>query len=284
MDNHVISKLLDRLSNVSIIAPLKEGGQKTVFKAHHTHYGDVVLKVVVPSDNSEKERALREINIASGLTSNLFARLYDFGEFADSGQCVLYILEELIPGENLREIIIAHLANRIPVSETRRIMDSLMNALTITEPLNLVHRDIKPENVIVGPERIVLIDFGIARHLDMISITNTFEVFGPMTPGYAPPEQIRNEKRKISIRTDLFSLAVLFYELITGVNPFHIDSVSPVEAITNTLTVHPRQLVSWGCHPSFDSFISQCMEKNCHRRPANMTHAMRLYNQIVWEV
>ncbi len=284
MDSRVISNLLTKLPSVTILAPMKEGGQKTVFSARHSEFGNVVFKVVVPSDIREKDRALREIAIASSLTSNLFARLYDFGEFTESSQCILYIIEELIPGKNLRDFISEHLPGRIPISDTRRIMDALMNALEIIEPLNLVHRDIKPENVILNPERVVLIDFGIARHLTMDSITNTLEYFGPMTPGYAPPEQIRNEKRKISIRTDLFSLAVLFYELVTGINPFYVDRGSPVDTITNTLTVQPRQLEAWGCHPSFDNFISQCLQKSSHRRPANMNYAMRLYNQIVWEV
>ncbi|MCP3686729.1 MAG: protein kinase, partial [bacterium] len=147
MDDAILPKLLDRLSKVSIIDQLKEGGQKTVYRAHHADYGDVVLKVVVPSDNAEKERALREIHIASSLTSDLFSRLYDFGEFADNGTTVLYIVEELLPGDNLRDIMTSYAPNTVPIAETRRIMNSIMEALTITAPLNLVHRDIKPENI-----------------------------------------------------------------------------------------------------------------------------------------
>lgn len=283
MIDAILPELLDQLSKVRIVDQLKEGGQKVVFRAHHENFGDVVLKVVVPSNNEEKERTLREIHIASNLTSDLFPRLYDFGVYTGNGNA-LYIVEELLPGENLRDIMASYLPGIIPLNETKRIISSLMEALTLTEPLNLIHRDIKPENVIVCSNRVVLIDFGIARHLDMVSITDTFAVFGPMTPGYAPPEQIRNEKRKISTRTDIFSLGVLFYELLTGVSPFCSGINSAIEAINKTLSSDPKRLVTFGFHQSFDNFIFQCLQKNCHRRPGNMAQAMRLYNQINWGI
>ncbi|MFA4907581.1 MAG: serine/threonine-protein kinase [archaeon] len=284
MEDFSLQKILNHLSKVRVITKLKDGGQKSVFVAYHSDFSNIVLKVVVPSNSDEKKRALREINITSGLTSNLFARLYDFGEFEDNGITTIYIIEELLNGDSLRDVIKSYAPNIIPISLTKRVMDSLMEALSITEPVKLVHRDIKPENVVVCPERIVLIDFGIARRLDMASITDSFALFGPMTPGYAPPEQIKNQKRKISIRTDLFSLSVMFYELLSGSNPFHINADSPNQAITNTLNFQPASLTTLGYHPSFDTFIFNCLQKSCHRRPANMTQAMLIYNQLKWEV
>lgn len=127
-------------------------------------------------------------------------------------------MEEFLDGESLRQRLAA---GPTSLSFVREVGDVLLIALGQVEAARLVHRDIKPENIMLTHDgRIVLIDFGIARHLDAISLTSSFAMFGPMTIGYCAPEQINNQKRAISIRTDLFALGIVLYEMVTGRNPF----------------------------------------------------------------
>jgi serine/threonine-protein kinase len=216
MDENLINEIREILPHLKITGEIKRGGQKVVFSAYFKNNKRAVFKIINPSDVEDENRAIQEIQICSNFNSIFFANLYDYGRYNYKNDSVIYVVEEFITGSNLRDLLANALPNILPIQEIRRIINSLLMALEIIEKSKLVHRDIKPENVIVNDDRVVLIDFGIARQIDQKSITNSYAIFGPMTPGYAPPEQIRNEKRKISIRTDLFSLGILFYELLTG--------------------------------------------------------------------
>ncbi len=282
MDTNLINKIRESLPHLKITGEIKRGGQKVVFSAYFEDKKRAVFKIVNPEDEEDENRAMQEIQISSTFDSPFFAKLYDYGTFNFENESVIYVVEEFISGNNLRDLLSDTHPNKVPLQNIKRIIDSLLMSLETIERYNLVHRDIKPENIIVNDERVVLIDFGIARKIDHKSITNSFAVFGPMTPGYAPPEQIRNEKRKISIRTDLFSLGVVFYELLSGNNPFYINARSANEAINNTVNVNPQSLNLLGYDKSFDEFIFKCIEKNCHRRPANIKHAKSLFENINW--
>lgn len=260
-----------------------QGGQKIVVKGQCPQFGNIVVKVVCPSDESEKQRALREIDIASKLNAPYFAKLFKFGTFRFDERDFIYIIEELIDGKSLREVIEGRKPGLLPKTEQKRIIESLLNALLITEPLQRVHRDIKPENIMITSDRVVLIDFGIARHLEKNSLTDSYAFFGPMTPGYAAPEQIRNEKRKISIRTDLFSVGVLFYELATGMNPFLKKASSPQQAVAMTLQYNPAPLAEMGFSEPHNDFVAACLQKNVHRRPASIVIAIEMFKKIKWE-
>ena len=284
LDTKIIQKICDSVEGLEILSELKKGGQKIVYKASLTGTKEIVFKVIKPASEMEKNRALREIQITADLCSEFFPKMFHFGESSNESGNYIYMLEEKIPGSYLRDFIETH-ENKIPnLEETKRTIGSVLNALAITESLNLVHRDIKPENIMISKNRIVLIDFGIARHLNLSSLTDTSAFFGPMTPGYAPPEQIKNEKRKISIRTDFFSMGVVFYELLAGVNPFFLNAKHPQQALQNVLRVTPPLITSYGYHPSINSFLQQCLEKQTHRRFPNTKTAIECFNEIVWEV
>jgi eukaryotic-like serine/threonine-protein kinase len=280
MEQALVDRLLESLPELSVGTRLNQGGQKVVYSAQHVQWGDVVVKIVMPDNDTEKERALREIAFARDLNSPLFTSPFHCGEFTCSGQTVVYVIEEHLQGNNLRQILTSLSPSGLNQAETMRIVSALLDALELLEPRRLVHRDIKPENIIVSPARITLIDFGIARKLDIVSLTETYAIFGPMTPGYAPPEQIRNEKRKISLRTDLFSVGILAYECITGANPFISNARSPQEAVRNVLELNPPTLSSLGFHPSLDTFVFACIAKHPHRRPASIMHAKSLFGAI----
>lgn len=282
MENLQFDRIVEILPNLRIAGEIKRGGQKVVYNSYYNDELHCVLKIIKANQREEKDRALREINILSSLKSEYFPEIMNCGEFILDGQNTLFLVEEFIPGRNLRDELI-HTSGKLDLSECKRIMCSLMDSLRILAEQNLVHRDIKPENIIISDDRVVLVDFGIARDLDNTSLTETSALFGPMTPGYAPPEQIRNEKRKISFRTDLFSAAVVFYEILAGYNPFVIDTSSQIEKVQKVLYFNPPSLTSLGYNNTFDDFIFACLNKYCHRRPATMQIANSIFNNINWE-
>ena len=97
----------------------------------------------------------------------------------------------------------------------------MLDVLAHAERIRIVHRDIKPDNIVMDSNGdFWLLDFGIARHLDMSALTPDMSVFGKFTPGYAPAEQFRNLKDDIDGRADQFALGVTVYEMSTGTNPF----------------------------------------------------------------
>jgi serine/threonine-protein kinase len=97
----------------------------------------------------------------------------------------------------------------------------MTEAIAAAEQVRIVHRDVKPANILCDScGNYWLLDFGLARHLDLESLTATGAAFGCGTPGYAPSEQCRNQKGDIDARADLFGLGVTLYESLEGVNPF----------------------------------------------------------------
>jgi serine/threonine-protein kinase len=148
------------------------------------------------------------------------------------------------------------------------ISKGILMALSQVADAKLVHRDLKPENVMVSPSgRGVFLDFGIARHLTLPSLTQDTAVLGPLTPGYGAPEQIQNQKRAISPRTDLFAWAVVVYEMVSGRNPFTHGCRDPQEALVKTLNYEVPDLT--GCDPRLSDAVRVCIRKAAHRRPSH---------------
>ncbi len=135
----------------------------------------------------------------------------------DLGQCV-WLREVRIAGATLRERLSLGRLNPVDVL---RLGLHMLEALAQAEEAAIVHRDVKPENIMRDMRGDYwLLDFGVARHLTLASLTATAAPLGKFTPGYAPPEQFKNYKSDIDARSDLFALGVTLYESAMGVNPF----------------------------------------------------------------
>ncbi|MDE3841126.1 serine/threonine protein kinase (plasmid) [Bacillus methanolicus] len=246
---------------IEIIGVLGKGGQKYVYKAKTHDYGIVAFKII--KTDQDIERTIREIKAASSFSSPHFPMIYDWGEAYLDDEKIIYIIEEYIEGQNLREILNQEV---LTMEETIRIGRELLEALSQLAEKRLVHRDIKPENIMISNDgRVFLLDLGIARHLDLTSLTLDMAAFGPLTPGYGAPEQIKNEKRTISSRTDLFSWGVVMYEMIAGYNPFVKGCKNGNEAMSKTLTYQPPKLQN--CSSDLSEIIDWCLSKSAHRRP-----------------
>lgn len=209
--------LRSQFPNLEGITPLAVGGQKQVFSAEHAIDGPVVLKILHgPRINVEEIR--REILSVQKVNHPRVPLICDVGVLETTLGQHVWFRERRIEGECLRTIL-----RRGPLSgqDVLRVGLHVLEVLEEVAKAQLVHRDIKPDNLIRDTSgSYCVIDFGLARHLDLASLTADQAAYGKGTFGYSAPEQMRNDKRAIDGRADLFALGVTLYECATGVNPF----------------------------------------------------------------
>ncbi|MBS3918748.1 MAG: serine/threonine protein kinase [Deltaproteobacteria bacterium] len=262
------------IKSIRDLKPLAQGGQKIVFRASHDDYGEVVIKVILEPN----ERIQREIDIAISSDIPNTAHLYEWGKFDHDGHSILFIIEEYIEGVNLRDEMKAK--GRLPTKQVLALIDTLLNTAVALEKEKLVHRDIKPENIMVCPDgSFKLLDFGIARHLAKSSLTPTGAHFGPHTAGYAAPEQFRNLKKEIDIRTDLFAIGVVAYEALAGRHPFSEGSRDHLDTLRRTETMIPDTLkIEGDIENQLVNFIALLMSKYPSRRPPSALHARQWFD------
>lgn len=199
------------------------------------------------------ERFNREARAAGKLSHHNIVTVYDFGE--DNGR--YYIAMEYLEGGTLRDHLQA--AGALPTHEAADIARQVLSALAHAHQHSVVHRDVKPDNIHIVPDGVIkLTDFGIARLTEEASLTGDGQVFG--TPSYMSPEQIVG--RHIDHRSDLFSAAVVLYEMLAGRKPFTGDSVVSITyAIMNA---EPAPLV--GVPYQLEQVVMQGLAKEPARR------------------
>ena len=213
--------------------------------------------VIPPTLSGEKaverrERFYREARAAGSLQHPNIVTIYEVGE--DNGRH--YMVMELLEGQNLREIL--QVKGVLSLEEALNITEQVLNALIVAHSHGVIHRDIKPENIHILPSGIVKItDFGIARITFEPSLTMEGEVFG--TPSYMSPEQIRG--LSLDGRSDLFSLGVVMYEILSGKKPFTGDS--PVTITYNILSQQPEPI------PGLPLPVWEVIRKALEKNPAN---------------
>lgn len=196
---------------------IKEAGQKVVYRATSNEFGTVAVKVIKPNQNTD--RIFREIDIVQSKPEIKTSKIFKHDTLTCNGIEYLYIMEEFIDGENLRDYL-ERLGN-ISFDEVCKFLQAMVNTISVLEESSIVHRDIKPENIMrTSTGDFILIDFGIARDLSKTSLTATSSPRGPATTIYAPIEQIENDKNSIDSRTDLYSVCLVAYEMLCGINPF----------------------------------------------------------------
>lgn len=210
--------LEESFPDLSNLQQMQGGGQKWIFRADHPEYGEIVLKLFQPSpERRDVERALREARAGDELSSPFVPSVLESGTTDSPLGDLIWIYEEFVLGRSLRAVLAEEVEPHDVLVWGRTILEILAEA----EESNIVHRDIKPGNVIIDDDgNAWLVDFGLARHLDLESITETEAARGVGTVGYSPPEQFLNLKGEIDARSDLFGLGVTLYECIEGFNPF----------------------------------------------------------------
>ena len=210
--------------NVRLVRQIGEGGMASVWLAHHIGLDtQVAVKLMSPAlacHQAAVERFTREARSAARIHHPNVVQILDYGVPTEANG-LPYIVMEYLEGTDLETRI--HLRGRLSLEETASIVVQTTRALDKAHELRIVHRDIKPENIFLtsdGEEVFVkVLDFGIAKLLGRgdVSVTNTGATLG--TPTYMSPEQMLSAKN-VDYRCDLWALAVVTYEMLTGRKPF----------------------------------------------------------------
>ncbi|MBX3217803.1 MAG: serine/threonine protein kinase [Labilithrix sp.] len=247
-----------------IEAPLGRGGMGEVFAARHLRTGRrYAVKVVLGgarADEAAFRRFEREATAASALGHPGIVQVHDFN-VTSSG--VFYLVMDLLEGETLE----ARLERGpLPWPEAQRLMLELCSALASAHDHGLIHRDIKPSNVFLAraagaAERGVLVDFGLVKALDDSAshVTGTGAVLG--TPMYMSPEQARGEP--LDVRSDLYSLAAVLFEVVTGSPPFVERTLAAVYArLLKEPAPQASRVTSRRLPRALDDFLARALAKD----------------------
>ncbi|MGH9742928.1 MAG: protein kinase domain-containing protein [Candidatus Acidiferrum sp.] len=260
-----------------ILGKIGEGGMGAVYKALHMHFNEsCALKVMAPglmNDTGLVKRFGREAIIARKLRHKNAVKVEDFDETEDG---LPFIVMEYIEGESLKSLMNAR--GPLPVARTCSIIKQAAAALDAAHELGLVHRDIKPDNIVLvfsnGEEVAKVLDFGIAKIRDAhgsapgMALTATGMVIG--TPPYMSPEQAKGaDSDEIDGRSDIYSLGVVMYQMLTGVLPLKGDT--PLDMLFAQIQTPPTPIYEARPGMNFSepvaALVMKCLEKDRARRP-----------------
>ncbi len=202
-----------------VLEMLGEGGMGAVYKARDQELDRMVaIKVIRPELAGRPEilrRFKQELILARKVTHRNVIRIFDLGQAGP----LRFITMEYLQGQDLKHHIKEK--GRVPHRDAAEIVKQIGLALEAAHAEGVVHRDLKPHNVMMESSgRIVVMDFGVARSMESPGMTQTGAVMG--TPEYMSPEQAKGEK--VDTRSDLFTLGVIFYELLTGQSPYKAET------------------------------------------------------------
>jgi eukaryotic-like serine/threonine-protein kinase len=249
-----------RVPGYSIVKDIATSNFSQVFLARSERLRrNVVLKVMsrgtTERELDDGERFQREYEIISSIAHRAIAEIYDFGALPEHQ----YLAMEYIPCGDLRD----RLRNPMSIDESLYYLRSIAEALRVIHVFGILHRDLKPANVMLREDNSpVLIDFGLARRsFDDAGTTSAGQVLG--SPYYISPEQ--SQGLKVDARTDLYSLGVMFYEMLTGQRPY--NGKTAIEIMQQHATAPVPQLPENVALQQ--ALLDRLMAKNPHERYAS---------------
>ncbi len=248
-----------------IIEKVGIGGMAIVYKAKDIYLKRIVAVKVLKEQYLEDKEFIKKFVIEAQSVANLnnqnIVKIYDVGQHIEDSKTYNYIVMEYIKGKTLNELIKDK--GRLNSNAVVSISKQIANALDCAHKHHIIHRDIKPHNIIIDENlNVKVTDFGIARIATSSTITYTSSVLG--TVHYISPEQAKG--KFIDEKSDIYSLGVVMYEMVTGKVPFDTDNaVGIAMQHINEPLVEPIKFVP-NLEPWLNSIIVKCMEKNPENR------------------
>jgi serine/threonine protein kinase len=244
-----------------IIEELGQGGMGKVYRVEDNKIkAEIALKLIRPDISVDKktiERFGNELKTTRMISQRHVCRMFDIGE--DKG--TYFITMEYVPGEDLKSLI--RMSKRLEVGTAISIARQVCDGLAEAQRFGVVHRDLKPSNIMIDKdENARIMDFGIARSLQAKGITGTGVIIG--TPEYMSPEQA--ETMAMDQRSDIYSLGVILYEMVTGSVPFEGDTALSIVMKHRTEEPKDPRKVNPLVPESFGRLILKCLEKKPERR------------------
>ncbi len=262
---HIPTKALSRGSTFAdrydVLEEIGRGGMGRVYKVFDRRIKvEVALKLLRPDiadDPKVVERFSNELKFARKIVHKNIGRMYDLGE----AEGVLYITMEFVPGEDLKGFI--KRAGQLSIGKTIAIVEQVCEGLAEAHKLGVVHRDLKPQNIMIDKSgNAHIMDFGIARSMSAEGITDVGVIVG--TPEYMSPEQVGGED--VDQRSDLYSLGVILYEMVTGRVPFQADSAFAVGMKHKSEIPQAPRAIYPQIPESLNRLVMRCLEKERNKR------------------
>ena len=249
---------------------LSKGGSGAVYLARCVETGELVAVKILRSELNliprVRERFLIESRAAARINHPAVVHAREMGETADGS---LFFIMEYVPGPPLRKLMSQH---KLDIPQALLIAAATAEGLKAAHLQGVIHRDLKPENILIPRNAnagsvVKIADFGFARLLDTPRITTTESIIG--TPSYLSPEQIAGHT--VDRRTDIYSLGIVMYEMISGDLPFHGENAEELlDAQLRRVPAPLHKKVAGPLSPALESLIMRCLQKSPDARPDNM--------------
>jgi eukaryotic-like serine/threonine-protein kinase len=255
------------------------GGMARVFVARELALGRRVVVKVLPPELTETvsaDRFHREIQVAANLQHPHIVPLLSAGR----AEGLLYYTMPLVEGETLRGRVMRE--GELPVSEACRILAEVARALSYAHRHGIVHRDIKPENVLLSEGEAQVADFGIAKALAAAGASDSLTTMGLVlgTPAYMAPEQAAGEGT-LDARTDLYSLGVVAYEMLTGALPFNERTAQAMMAAHAVRSPEPVSIRRRAVPARLGTLVMRMLEKRPADRPQTADEVLHQLDAMV---
>jgi tetratricopeptide (TPR) repeat protein/predicted Ser/Thr protein kinase len=263
-------------SRYEVVRLLGQGGMGAVYQAHDKELERQVAIKVIRADMAANPEILRrfkqELILARQITHKNVIRIFDLGQ-ADG---IKFITMEYIEGETLQSVL--RQKKKLEPAEAANVLAQVCRALEAAHNEGVIHRDLKPQNIMLDKSgRAYVMDFGIARSMLGAGMTQTGALIG--TPDYMSPEQAKGQK--LDARSDLFSLGIIFYEMLSGQVPFDADTTMAKLWKRTNEPARPLEELDKSIPKPLSEIVRKCLEIDPLKRFASVTD---LLHQIeMWQ-